>query len=147
MITLLLISGFVSLGFGLLFLVAPTGFWNAVTSFFNKPALFIESKLRAYHFPVGFILLLLGTWLIFLVITDLGLWYLQIVGGTLAAAGLLYIFAPDWLLWLSQLSGKEIITFDQVAIASRISLGVVLILASIYIFLRLFIAVYVQGGL
>ncbi|MFH1347993.1 MAG: hypothetical protein ABIH22_04810 [Candidatus Margulisiibacteriota bacterium] len=144
MIIYLIISGLTSFVFGLLFLIAPTGFWLAITSFFNKPALFVESKLRSYHFPAGFIFLFLGTWLIFLVIADPGLWYFHIVGGAFVIAGLFYIFAPDWLVWLSNLSGKVIITFDQIAIASRVSLGIVLILVSIYIFLRLLLVMRLQ---
>ncbi|MFC1540525.1 hypothetical protein ACFL4J_00640 [Candidatus Margulisiibacteriota bacterium] len=144
MIILLLISGVVSLVFGIMFLVAPAGFWQKFTGLFNKPVLLVEGGLRAYNFPAGFIFLVLGTWLIFLVIADPVLWFFHIVGVAFVVAGLLYIFVPDWLVWLSSVSGKEIITFDQVAIASRTSLGVVLILVSIYIFLKLLIVLRIQ---
>jgi hypothetical protein len=140
MVVYLVISGLTSLIFGILFLLAPDSFWQAVARAFNKPVVFVESGLRAYHFPAGFLFLLLGTWLIFLVLADPALWYFHILGVAFVVAGLLYIFAPDWLLWISRISGKEIVTFDQIAIASRVSLGIVLILVSIYIFLRLSMA-------
>lgn len=140
MITYLVISGLTSLIFGVLFLLAPENFWQAVARMFNKPVLYVESGLRAYHFPAGFLFLILGAWLIFLVLSDPGLWYFHLIGVAFVVVGLLYIFAPDWLLWLSTMSGKEVITFDQIAIGSRISLGIVLILVSIYIFLKLSIA-------
>lgn len=141
MITYLVFSGLVSLIFGILFLLAPERFWQGVARLFNKPVIYVESGLRAYHFPVGFLFLILGTWLIFLVLADPALWYFHLIGIMFVVAGLLYIFAPDWLLWFSNMSGREIITFDQIAIASRVSLGIVLILVSIYIFLRVSIAV------
>jgi hypothetical protein len=144
MIILLLISGLISLIFGILFLIAPSEFWQKVMKLFNKPVLFVEMGLRAYHFPVGFIFLVLGTWLIFLVIADPVLWFFHIVGIAFVIAGLLYIFVPDWLLWISNLSGREIITFDQIAIASRTSLGVVLILVAIYIFMKILIVLNIQ---
>ena len=140
MVTYLVISGLTSLIFGILFLIAPTGFWQKVAGLFNKPVIFVEQGLRSYHFPVGFLFLMLGAWLIFLVLAEPDFWYFHIVGIAFVIVGLLYIFAPDWLLWISNISGKEIITFDQIAIASRVSLGVVLILVSIYIFLKLGIA-------
>lgn len=141
MVTYLVISGLTSLIFGILFLIAPESFWQKVSGAFNKPVIYVEKSLRSYHFPVGFLFLILGTWLIFLVLADPALWFFHLVGIAFVITGLLYIFAPDWLLWLSNASGKEIITFDQIAIASRVSLGVVLILVSIYIFLKLSIAV------
>ena len=108
-------------------MLAPDKFWQAVAGMFNKPVVYVESGLRAFHFPVGFLFLILGSWLIFLVLSDPYLWYFHLIGIAFVIAGLLYIFAPDWLLWLSRASGKEIITFDQIAIASRVSLGIVLI--------------------
>ena len=141
MIAYLIIAGLTSLIFGILFLLAPDKFWQSVAGMFNKPVIYVESGLRSYHFPVGFLFLILGSWLIFLVLADPYFWYFHLLGIAFVITGLLYIFAPDWLLWLSNASGKEIITFDQIAIASRVSLGIVLILVSIYIFLKLSIAV------
>ncbi|KPJ67961.1 hypothetical protein AMJ44_07015 [candidate division WOR-1 bacterium DG_54_3] len=136
----LLISGITSLIFGILFLIAPTGFWERIGNFFNKPVLFVESQLRAYNFAAGFIFLILGTWLIFLALEDSQIWFLYVIGAAFVIFGLLYIFTPNWLVRFSNLSGRVIITFDQIAIASRTSLGVVLILAAVYIFFKLFVA-------
>jgi hypothetical protein len=137
MVTYLFISGLVSLIFGILFLIAPARFWERFGTVVNRPVLQVERKIRPYNFPVGFIFLIIGTWLIFLVLGEPEFWYLHIFGIVLVLVGLLYIFVPDWLLWLSSMSGKEIITFDEIAIASRISLGIVLILVSIYIFMKI----------
>jgi uncharacterized membrane protein YecN with MAPEG domain len=140
MVIYLLISGITSLIFGILFLVAPTRFWERIGNFFNKPVLFVENKLRAYNFAAGFIFLILGTWLIFLALEDSQIWFIYLIGAAFVIFGLLYIFTPNWLVWISNMSGKVIIAFDQVAIASRTSLGVVLILAAVYIFFKLFVA-------
>ena len=142
MIIYLFISGITSLIFGILFLIAPPRFWERVGNLFNKPVLYVESRLRVFNFPVGFLFLILGTWLVFLAIEDPGIWYFFIAGIIFVLLGLLYIFIPDWLLWISNLSGKVVVFFDQVAIASRTSLGIVLILASIYIFFKLFVALH-----
>jgi len=138
MIYYLVVSGLVSLVFGILFIVAPNKFWERMGSLVNKPVLMVERELRNYHFPAGFLFLTLGTWLSFLVIGDPALWYFHFLGVLFGVVGLFYIFTPDWLLWISNLSGKVVITFDEIAIASRVSLGIVLVMVSIYIFLTLF---------
>jgi len=141
MLAFLFISGITSLLFGILLLLAPARFWNWVGNIFNKPVIFVENQLRNYNFPVGFIFLVLGAWLMFLAVGDPGIWFFYVIGTVFVILGLLYIFVPDWLLRVSIFSGKVIIAFDQIAIASRTSLGVVLILASLYIFFKLFVAV------
>jgi len=132
-----LASAVISLLFGVLLLVLPPSFWGKLSQIFNRPVLAVDAKLRTLNFVAGFLLLVIGTWDLFLALQYPNLWQLHLLGVPLVIFGLLYIFAPNWIIWLSAVSDKIVITFDKIAIASRISLGIVLIMAAIYIFLRL----------
>ncbi|MBU0672387.1 MAG: hypothetical protein KJ732_05095, partial [Candidatus Margulisbacteria bacterium] len=129
-----------SLIFGILLLVLPAAFWEQFARLFNRPVLAIDQKLRTHNFVIGFVFLIVGTWTIFFALQYPELWFLQFLGVPLVIFGLFYVFLPDWASRFSTLAEQTVITFDQVAIGSRVSLGIVLILAAIYIFLRLAVA-------
>jgi hypothetical protein len=138
MIVYITIAGLVSLIFGILFLLAPVSFWSRMSNFMNRPVVDIEDRLRHVKSPLmGIIFLMVGVWVIYTALKFVDLWFFHILGSLIVIIGLIYIFIPSWILRISQASGQQILTMDKVAITSRMSFGIMLILASIYIFLKL----------
>ena len=136
----LALAGFISLVFGILFIIAPAGFWEKVTSFLNVPLINVEDRMKTVHNPlIGIAFCMIGTWMLYIALKFSMVWYFHALGVVILVLGLFYLFIPNWLFWLSTISGKEVVTLDKVLIASRISFGIILILASVYIFLRLLI--------
>jgi 1,4-dihydroxy-2-naphthoate octaprenyltransferase len=125
--------------FGILFIILPTKFWERLARAIDEPVIVVERSIRRFNILGGLLFLIIGTWLIYLALVNENIWYFHLLGSILVIVALLYFFAPDWFITISTLSGKEIFKIDNVAIASRFSFGFILILISIYIFLKLFL--------
>ncbi|MGB9613810.1 MAG: hypothetical protein ACPL4K_06550, partial [Candidatus Margulisiibacteriota bacterium] len=56
------------------------------------------------------------------------------IGWLALICGLLYLFVPGWLEALSKACNQVILSTDEVVIGSRVVVGIILLLAAIYIF-------------
>ncbi|MFH1347492.1 MAG: hypothetical protein ABIH22_02270 [Candidatus Margulisiibacteriota bacterium] len=129
----LLTFAIVTLVFGLILLFTPN-FLMRLGDICNRVILYLDNLLAPFKVWVGLILLVAGAWILYVVIRYPEITNLDAVWVISLAFGLLYLFFPNWLSWLSQVSNKIIFSTDDVVIGARKIVGVVLLIVSIYIF-------------
>lgn len=134
----LIVAAVLSLVFGVLCLITPASFWSRLNSFFNKSVVNLEDRMHGVNaFLIGVACVMLGIWIVYVALKLVELQLFYYLGSAIIIIGLILIFAPVWLLWISKESGREILSVDKYLESSRISLGIILILAAVYIFLRI----------
>jgi hypothetical protein len=129
----LIVAGIVALFFGISLLLSPSllGGLGAVC---NRAILFLDEKLEPVKKWVGVLLLAVGAWLLYVVITYPELGYLTALWLVCFIFGLLFLFFSSWLSWLSNVSNRVIFSTDDVVMGSRKIVGIVLLIVGIYIF-------------
>ena len=128
----LLISGIVALLFGLMLLFTPN-FLGGVGDVCNRVIMYLDEKLQPFKLWLGLLLVAVGAWLLYVVAKYPELGYLNSVWIVCMFFGLLFLFLPHWLTWLSSVSNKVVFSTDDVVIGSRKIIGIVIIIVSIYI--------------
>ena len=129
---LVTLGGFL-LVFGLLFIFSRRALL-ALGALLNKPVATVDEKLRSYRVLVGVVLAVIGGWLISVAFGYPELWYLHLVGILILFFGLLYLFLPAWLDWISTVLDQILLSTDDAVIAARKSLGIILVISAIYVF-------------
>jgi len=129
----LIMVGVVLLVFGFLFIFSRNALM-VLGSVMNAPVATIDEKLKSYRILAGVVLVVIGGWLISVAFGYPSLWYLHIIGVTVLFFGLLYLFLPEWLDWLSSVLDHILLSTDEAVIAARKSLGIILIISAIYVF-------------
>ncbi|MBI5078864.1 hypothetical protein HZB08_02460 [Candidatus Saganbacteria bacterium] len=136
----LLGGGIVSLFFGLLLLVAP-GLLGALGSTCNVVVLTLDGWLNRSKVWIGVLLLITGAWMLTVAIQYPGEWYITAAWIVAVAFGLLFLFFPGWLSWLSKVSNAFLFSADEMVSGARRTFGIVLIIVSVYIFYAALLAV------
>ena len=130
---LLIAAGIIALVFGIL-AVFSREMLMYLGSSLNKPIAYIDDKLQGIRIPLGLVLAVIGGWIISVAFRYPMLWYLHIFGVVILFFGLLYLFVPPWLDVLSKIFDKTLLSTDEMFIGLRKAVGVLLILAAVYIF-------------
>lgn len=131
-------SGTISLLFGLiLFFSRPI--FESLSRFFNQPVLIIEDKVNKIRVCAGVFFLVAGGWMVVNAVAYPALWYLSIAGGVVIIFGILYIFIPSWVRWLSRAADHFLLSTDDFIIEARKIIGLILIAAAVYNLLSAFI--------
>ena len=73
------------------------------------------------------------------------LWYLNIVAFIALFFGLLFLFFPNGLKFLSDISNTMLVSTDDMVMGARKTIGVLLIILSIYIFYAAYYSVRIVG--
>jgi hypothetical protein len=123
----------ISLVFGLLLIFTPKLLLN-IGNVANSVVLYLDEKLQPMRVVVGIFLVLVAAWLIYVVVKYPELSYLNALWLISLGFGLMFLFFPNWLSWLSNVSNKVVFSTDDVVIGARKIIGVVLVIASVYIF-------------
>ncbi len=126
----------VSLVFGLLFLASPDVL-GALGTVCNAALFVLNGQTMRFRVWIGIILLIIAAW-VFYVGLQLPVWYLTVTWLVALAFGLLYLFLPEWLSWLSKASNAMLLSTDELMIGWRRVIGVVLVVASVYMFYGIF---------
>lgn len=129
----LITAGVISLIFGMISLLSRE-ILLVLGSALNKPILYFDDKLKVIRVPIGLLLTGLGVWIISVAFNYPELWYLHLIGILILFFGLLYLFIPEWITVLSRFLDQVMLTTDELFIGTRKALGVIMILAAIYIF-------------
>lgn len=129
----LLTAAIITLLFGLIFLFTPN-FLTSLGTVLNRVVLYLDEKLSPVKMLVGIVLILVGAWVMWTVARYPELSYLSALWIICLAFGLLFLFFGNWLSWLSDVSNKVIFSTDDVVVGSRKIFGVILLIASVYIF-------------
>jgi hypothetical protein len=130
------ICAIVSLVFGLLFIASPA-ILGALGSIFNAALFTLNGWLMRYRFWLGLLLVVVGAWLFYI-----GLqypeWYITTAWVVAIVFGLLFLFLPNWLTWLSNASDSVLLSTDNLAMGWRRIIGIALVVAGIYIVYALY---------
>jgi len=129
----LIAAGIIALIFGLL-LLSSRDFLANLGAFFNQSLGKVNAFLSPVHTLVGIILVIIGGWLISVAFSYPDLWYLHLIGALALIFGLLYLFVPQWLDILSNVCNQVLLSTDELVIGARIVVGIIFILAAIYMF-------------
>jgi len=134
----LLFCALVSLVFGLLFLASPEVL-GTMGSVFNAGLYTMDSSIMRYRIWLGILLLAISAW-IFYVGLQFPVWYIAVAWIVALIFGLLFLFLPGWLVWLSKASNAMMVSTDELALGWRRVIGIALIVAGIYIFYGIFMS-------
>lgn len=128
----LILAAIVSLLFGILFLMSPEtlGKWGEAG---NRTIMVIDEKLSSIRLLTGLALLILGGFIIWAVAPYGALWYLHLIGIISIFFGILYLAAPDGLKMLSTIFNVVLLSTDEVVLAVRKTIGIILLVAGAYI--------------
>jgi hypothetical protein len=129
----------VSLIFGLLFLVSPEVL-GTMGSVFNAGLFTLDSLIMRYRLWLGIVLLAIAAW-IFYVGLQFAVWYIIASWMVALGFGLLFLFLPGWLTWLSKASNAMLVSTDEIILGWRRVIGIGLIVSSIYIFYGIFLSI------
>jgi len=129
----LIAAGIVVLLFGLS-LIFTSDFLKKLVDTTNKVIVYLDEKLQPVKLWVGLLLVVIAAWLLYVVANYPDLSYLTSVWVICLFFGLLFLFLPNWLSTLSNVSNKIIFSTDDVVMGSRKIIGIVLLIISIYIF-------------
>lgn len=130
----------VSLLAGLLLLLADKKL-HKLGELLNRPVFYLDGLLKAVKLPAGIVLVIVGGWFISLALKYSALWYLGLAGAVLLIFGLLYLFLPDWLSPLSQLSDRLLFSTDEFVLGARKTIGIILIVCALYIFFAVYLSI------
>jgi hypothetical protein len=129
----LILIGIMALIFGLIF-IASHEVLVLLGDSLNRPVAYIDEKLKSVRVISGIIQVIIGGWVISVAFAYPELWYLHLIGVTILFFVLLYLFLPEWLDWLSQVLNQLLLSTDEMVVGARKSLGIILIVGSVYIF-------------
>jgi hypothetical protein len=134
----LLVCALISLCFGLLFLVSPDVLGKLGTAL-NVVLFTLNGQTLRYRVWIGIVLLAIAAW-IFYVGMQFPVWYMIAAWIVPLVFGLLFLFLPGWLSWLSKASNAMLFSTDELAIGWRRVIGIALIVAGLYIFYGIFMS-------
>jgi len=129
----LFFSGAVSLSEGML-LFFSVELLRKLSDIFDRPIFYLDDKLKSASVLVGMILCLAGGWVISTAFAYSALWFLKEVGAFILGFGLIYLFAPGWLGGISRTGDRLLISTDKEIYNARKTIGIILIMSSLYIF-------------
>ncbi len=129
----------VSLIFGVLFLASPEAM-GTLGSVFNAALFVLNGSTMRYRLWIGVVLVAIAAW-IFYIGLQFPAWYVTATWIVALVFGLLYLFLPGWLNWLSKASNAMLLSTDDLLIGWRRVIGVVLIVACAYIFYGIFASI------
>lgn len=137
----LIFTAILSLLFGILFLLTPEtlGRWGEAG---NRTILVLDEKLSSVRVFAGGILLLLGLWISWSAFNYSSLWFLHLIGILAIFFGLLYLIAHQGIKTLSTIFNVVLLSTDEVVMAVRQTVGIVLLVAGVYI---LYAVYYLSG--
>lgn len=122
-----------SLLFGLLLLLSGEKL-KQLSAVFNQPVAYIDTAFIAARIPVGLSLIMAGGWLISVAAGYPALWLLAPAGALAVGFGLLFFFLPGALNSLAKSTDTLFFPADDFSPGARRGLGIILIIAAVYIF-------------
>ncbi|OGC23668.1 hypothetical protein A2291_04115 [candidate division WOR-1 bacterium RIFOXYB2_FULL_42_35] len=128
----IIIAGLVSLFFGL-FLVLSPNVVGSLDKFFGKIIISVDEKLDPIKPWIGCLLLLIGAWIMYVALQYPDS-YLTTTWLICLIFGLLFLFLPKWLAWLSKIANTVLFSTHESVMSVRKIIGVALIVVGIYIF-------------
>lgn len=127
----IVLIGILALFFGLFLLLSPRLVGN-LEEFFGKTIIVLDEKLDPVKPWVGVALLLIGAWIMYV-----GLQYpdgyLTTVWLVCLVFGLLFLFLPKGLSWLSRLANLVLFSTRESVMSVRKIVGVVLVVVGVYL--------------
>ncbi|KPJ69879.1 hypothetical protein AMJ44_02120 [candidate division WOR-1 bacterium DG_54_3] len=134
----LIAAGTISLLFGLLLLFAPI-FLGNLGAICNRVLIYLDEKLEPVKVWIGITLIIVGGWLLYVSANYPEVYYLPTFWIICFVFGLLFLFFPHWLSWLSNISNRVIFSTDEVVMGARKLVGIVLLIIGIYIFYMVYV--------
>ena len=134
----LLFCALVGLCFGLLFLISPAVL-GKLGAMLNVVLFTLNGQTLRYRFWIGIVLLAIAAW-IFYVGLQFPVWYMVALWMVPLIFGLLFLFLPGWLTWMSKASNAMLLPTDELAIGWRRVIGIALIVAGLYILYGIFMS-------
>jgi len=129
----LITIGVIVLVFGLSLLFTPNAL-GKIGEISNRIILYLDEKLQPAKLWIGLVLIAVAAWLLYVVAKYPELNYLNAVWIISLFFGLLFVFLPNWLAALSNVSNRIVFSTDEVVMGSRKIFGIILLIISIYIF-------------
>ena len=112
---------------------------NKLSESWNRPVVNLDQAISLRKIPAGIALVAAGGWIISVAANYPETWYCLILGGTILAIGLVYLFGPEWLEQLSNSSDRIVFSGGELGLTTRIILGIILVLIGFYGFYAVFL--------
>ena len=125
-------AGIICLIFGALLVFAPIVL-GSVGRVCNQVVMYLDEKLNPFRLWIGILLLLIAAWFIYMAVSVPAAIF-TVVWVVALVFGLLFLFFPNWLAWLSRISNTVIFSTDDFVMGSRMVIGILLLIIGVYLF-------------
>jgi hypothetical protein len=127
----MIFAGICALLFGVLFLMSPD-LLGKVGDVANRTVLVLDDKISSMRIAAGVVLIAVGLWMLFMALPYGELWYLNIIAAISMFFGLLFVAVPNGLTSLSNVCNTVMLSTDEIVMAVRKTVGILLIIGGIY---------------
>lgn len=135
----LIVAGMIALVFGAILLFTPS-FFQSICLVCDRVLFNLDEKLEPYKTSVGIVLILVAGWFFYMALKypPIAL-MLHPVWIIVLTFGLLYLFLPDWLVRISEVTNRNVLPTDKYIMGACRIAGTILLVMSVYIFHASFI--------
>ncbi len=130
----LIVAGMIALVFGAILLFTPS-FFQSICLVCDRVLFNLDEGLQPYKKSVGIVLILVAGWFFFMAVKYPAIalmlhpiWIIVLI------FGLLYLFLPNWLIRISEVTNRNIFPTDKYIMGACRIAGTVLLIMSVYIF-------------
>ena len=136
--TLLLIVGTLSVLFGLILLIYPSGLISLYKAA-DQIVVMVDEALKKQRIVTGLLLLAVAGWIGYLSFVMAEAAVLHPIWMIALAFGLMYLLAPGWLKSLSQMLDSGVFNTNDYVMSRAKSFGLFFIIAGLYILVAIYI--------
>ena len=136
--TLLLIVGTLSVLFGLILLIYPSGLISLYKAA-DQIVVMVDEALKKQRIVTGILLLAVAGWIGYLSFVMAEAAVLHPIWMIALAFGLMYLLAPGWLKSLSQMLDSSVFNTNDYVMSRAKSFGLFFIIAGLYILVAIYI--------
>jgi len=136
--TLLLIVGTLSVLFGLILLIYPSGLISLYKAA-DQIVVMVDEALKKQRIVTGLLLLAVAGWIGYLSFVMAEAAVLHPIWMIALAFGLMYLLAPGWLKSLSQMLDSSVFNTNDYVMSRAKSFGLFFIIAGLYILVAIYI--------
>lgn len=130
----LMVAAIMALVFGAILLFTPSFFQN-ICLVCDRVLFKLDEKLEPYKNSVGIVFLMVAGWFFYMALKYPAIalmlhpiWIIVLI------FGLLYLFLPDWLVRISEVTNRNILPTDKYIMGACRIAGTILLIMSVYIF-------------
>jgi hypothetical protein len=129
-----MLAGVIALVFSLFLLISPNVIKQTASNLFDGMTFSLEEKIEPYRIVTGITLIIASFLMLYYIANVQSLLYFYPIWILVLVYGVLYVFFPTWLKWLTGVMNINVLQIDGFVMKFRKSFGIIILCTSLYIF-------------